>query len=381
MSPASLRVNHPASLVKNFVRGAKSCGKASLLLALVLCLGCSGPVDKRPAATVPVYYATTRKVEPEAVPEKAFTAAISAQKGARHGRVLVEVRGVKARIVSYDPPLAGKELFPTRFHTEVRSQISSSHPLIAYVHGYNNTFATAAHRAAIFAHNLQPDVAPRPVIYSWPSASKVLAYARDEDTALLNQENIRRFLNDLHGSDETTPVVLMGHSLGARSLTYALRDIFLFRAGGGGFHSIPKQPMFAHLVLLEPDVNRLYFRQNLLRASRLCGRITVYASRRDLALGASRFVHGGHYRLGQEIRGHTDPSLNEPIPAYIAKKIDIIDASAVRSDLFGHAYDQPVLFEDLRAVIRGKKVTEREGYTLEKDSTGKFYRLLAKPRV
>jgi hypothetical protein len=28
-------------------------------------------------------------------------------------------------------------------------------------------------------------------------------------------------------------------------------------------------------------------------------------------------------------------------------KIDIIDASAVRSDIFGHCHDQPVLFEDL----------------------------------
>ena len=45
---------------------------------------------------------------------------------------------------------------------------------------------------------------------------------------------------------------------------------------------------------------------------------------------------------------------------------DIIDASGVRSDLFGHSYDQSVLFEDLRALIRGKNLNEREHHTLKK---------------
>jgi esterase/lipase superfamily enzyme len=347
------------------------------LLVLVWGTGCAAPADSRQTATVPVYFATTRAVAASATPEKAFTAAIAEQRGARHGRALVEL-GPKARIVSYDPPLADNQsLLPGKFNSEVRSQFSKERPLVVYLHGFNNSFATAAHRAALFAHELQPNVAARPVIYSWPSASKVLAYARDEETALLNQENVRRFLDGLHDGDATTPAVLIGHSLGARALTYALRDIFLFNAK----QIDPTRPMFAHLVLLEADVNRIYFRANLLRASALCGRITIYSSKHDLALGASKFVHGGHYRLGQRIESHEDNVLGEMVPDRIAKKIDVIDASAVRSDLFGHAYDQPVLFEDLRALIRGKNAAEREGHTLEKDPTGRFYRLLRTPRT
>jgi esterase/lipase superfamily enzyme len=257
-------------------------------------------------------------------------------------------------------------LLPGRFNTEVRSQISSAHPLIVYFHGFNNTFATAAHRAAIFAHELQPDAAERPAIYSWPSASKVLAYARDEETALLNQENIRRFLTGLHHDDVTTPVVLIGHSLGARAVTYGLRDIFLFRAGARLVD--PGRPMFAQLILLEPDVNRLYFRQNIVRARALCGHVTVYASTRDHALGLSTFLHN-YARLGEL----SDRNL--------AEKIDVIDASAVRSDLFGHSYDRPVLFEDIRALIRGKNMSERENHTLEKNPVSGVYRLLATPRA
>jgi esterase/lipase superfamily enzyme len=281
-----------------------------------------------------------------------------------YGSAKVELAPRKARIASYDPPLASHPgLSPGGFYREVRNQIGSTRPLIVYFHGFNNTFATAAHRAAIFAHTLQPDAAERPAIFSWASASKVLAYLKDEETALLNQENIRRFLTKLHDDDVTTPAVLIGHSLGARALTYGLRDVFLIRAG----QIDPRRPMFAHLILLEPDVNRAYFRQNIVRARALCGHVTVYASNRDRALGLSTFLHN-YSRAGE-----FSPEL--------AQKIDVIDASAVRSDLFGHAYDRPVLFEDIRALIRGKNMAEREGHTLEKDSAGRFYRLLPAPRA
>jgi esterase/lipase superfamily enzyme len=95
--------------------------------------------------------------------------------------------------------------------------------------------------------------------------------------------------------------------------------------------------------------------------------VTVYASKRDHALGLSSFLH--NYPRGGEFSSD------------LAQKIDVIDASAVRSDLFGHSYDRPVLFEDIRALIRGKNMAEREGHTLEKDSTAGFYRLLPTPRT
>ena len=126
--------------------------------------------------------------------------------------------------------------------------------------------------------------------------------------------------------------------------------------------------MFAQLILLEPDVNRLYFRQNIVRARALCGHVTVYASTRDHALGLSTFLHN-YARLGEL----SDRDL--------AEKIDVIDASAVRSDLFGHSYDRPVLFEDIRALIRGKNMSERENHTLEKNPVSGVYRLLATPRA
>ena len=336
----------------------------TLLLALVWFAGCSAPTTPRQAATVPVYYATTRApVANPKSPDAAFGPLASDPQVVAYGRATVEL-APKPHIAAYEPPLDTHPGWsPGGFYREVRSQISPSRPLIVYVHGFNNTFATAAQRAAVFAHELQPDAAARPAIYSWASASKLLAYPKDEETALLNQENIRRFLNKLHEGGGTTPAVLIGHSLGARAVTYALRDIALIRAG----QINPRQPMFAHLILLEPDVNRAYFRQNIVRARALCGRVTIYASSRDHALGLSTFLHN-YARLGE-----LSPDL--------AQKIEVIDASAVRSDLFGHSYDRPVLFEDIRALIRGKSMQERENHTLEKGSAPGVYRLLPTPRT
>ena len=335
------------------------------LLVLVWCIGCSAPAGPRQAATVPVYYATTRAaIDNPRSPDASFGPLASDPQVVSYGRATVEIAPPKPRITAYDPPLDSHPGWsPGGFYREVRSQISGARPLIVYIHGFNNTFATAAHRAAIFAHELQPDAAARPAIYSWASASKLLAYPKDEETALLNQENIRRFLNNLHEEGVTTPAVLIGHSLGARAITYALRDISLIRAG----QIDPRRPMFAHLILLEPDVNRAYFRQNIVRARALCGHVTVYASSRDHALGLSTFLHN-YPRLGE-----LSPDL--------AEKIDVIDASAVRSDLFGHSYDRPVLFEDIRALIRGKNMPEREHHTLERDGANGFYRLLPTPRA
>jgi esterase/lipase superfamily enzyme len=362
---SSLRMSHSRRFLIDLVRRSRAWKTAWPLLAFLWSHGCAAPAGPRHAATVPVYYATTRAiVETAQTPDASFGAPASDPQVVSYGRAMVEIAPPKVRIAAYDPPLTSKPGWsPGDFFRAVRSEISNAHPLIVYVHGFNNTFATAAHRAAIFARELQPDAAERPAIYSWASASKALAYARDEETALLNQDNIRRFLDKLHDKDETTPAVLIGHSLGARALTYALRDISLIRAG----QIDPKRPMFAHLILLESDVNRLYFRQNIVRARALCGHVTIYASSRDRALGLSSFLHS-HPRLG-ELSGD------------LAGKIDVIDASAVRSDLFGHSYDQPVLFEDIRALIQGKNMSQRENHTLEKGQSEGLYRLLPVPRA
>jgi hypothetical protein len=56
----------------------------------------------------------------------------------------------------------------------------------------------------------------------------------------------------------------------------------------------------------------------------------------------------------------------------LLKKIDVIDASAAKTDFIGHSYDGPQLFEDIRALLHGETVQQREGKTLVKHPPGVY---------
>lgn len=342
--------------------------------------GCATPPPATTGAVqVPVFFATTRSVMSPGTPDSAFGGVPTAGATTREGLATVTVSAKGATITSFDPPLTGSGRPRGPFYAELRSRLETNprRPLIAYVHGYNNTFADAAHRAALFTHELQADVAASPVIYSWPSAGSLFAapifsYPRDEDNALLDQDRIREFLSALHGGDggsggiRTAPVILIGHSMGARALTYGLRDLFEFRAGSGRVS--PFRPMFAQLVLLEPDVNRAYFLENLVKVRALCGHITVYASSRDRALQLSNFLHGQQNAREGQLEGSELRARAE-----LAARLDIIDTSAVPGGGFlHHSYDSPPFFDDLRLLIQGHPAVERVGKTLDREPGGGF---------
>ena len=232
-------------------------------------------------------------------------------------------------------------------------------PLIVFVHGFNNTFETAAERAALYAYDLQPDVSSKAAIFSWPSKESLFGYQHDEDAVLVNQDRARQVLGILRTHDSASPVVLIGHSMGCRVLTFALREIELISDKGG---SPKRHPQFAQLILIEPDVDSEYFRENIPRMRAVCGHVTVYASSHDNALRFSQFLHD-------------DPRLGELGKQGLAKKIDVIDASAAKTDWIGHSYDGPPLFEDIRALLRGATLEERSGKTLEQNPVTKVYRL------
>ena len=178
---------------------------------------------------------------------------------------------------------------------------------------------------------------------------------------LVNQDRARQVLEILRTHDSASSVVLVGHSMGCRVLTFALRDIELIRDKGA---SSPKlgHPQFAQLILIEPDVDAEYFRENVPRLRAMCGHVTVYASSHDNALRFSQFLHD-------------DPRLGELGTQGLAKKINVIDASAAKTDWIGHSYDGPPLFEDIRALLHGATLEERTGKTLEQNPVTKVYRL------
>lgn len=335
----------------------------------VVVLWSSGCVSTQPAATgykrETVYFATTRNYDKTANLEHAFTTTLEKKQRILYGTAQVSLRKPHSEGVQKDFQVTGYTFPINDPQHEFRVLTSAEttdpkRPLIVFVHGFNNTFTSAVNRAALYAHDLQPDVADHPVIFSWPSKQKIFGYSRDEDEVLINEDRARQFLEILRTHESASPVVLIGHSMGGRVLTYALRDMELIQSKG----KAPKlRPQFTHLILIEPDVNSLYFHENIARMRAICGHVTVYASNHDRALGISQFLHG--YEREGELGTQG-----------LAKTIDVIDASAAKTDWIGHSYDGPQLFEDIRGLLHGLSLQERTGKTLTQNPKTKVYSLV-----
>jgi esterase/lipase superfamily enzyme len=335
---------------------------AGCVLAVAWLSGCSSLSREKVTGYdhVSVYYATTRQYDKAAPVEHAFSNTPMKNEYINFGTAEVSVplphsegvqRGIRVERIDA-PGGPGEGDFRAHIETEIGDP---KRPLVVFVHGFNNSFETAAERAALFAHDLQPDVSAKAAIFSWPSHEKLFGYLGDEDSVLVNQDRARQVLSDLRTHDTASPVVLIGHSMGCRVLTFALRDIELVNSKG----KTPKlgHPQFAQLILIEPDVDKEYFRINIARLRAICGHVTVYASNHDNALRLSNFLHGNAREGEVGTQG-------------LLKKIDVIDASAAKTDWIGHSYDGPQLFEDIRALLRGQTLEERLGKTLTKRPPG-----------
>lgn len=176
------------------------------------------------------------------------------------------------------------------FFDRIREATTGATPndVLVYVHGYLNDFRDALFRAAQLKHEIE---FPGPVIaYSWPSQGEAASYTVDEANVEWSAHNLRVFLERLAASrGERARVHVLAHSMGNRALAGALREA----ACQGG-----KLPLH-QVVLAAPDIDADVFTRDfapLIRRS--AHRVTLYVSREDKALQASRTVHG-YNRAGE----------------------------------------------------------------------------------
>ncbi len=198
------------------------------------------------------------------------------------------------------------------------------------------TFEQAARRAAQIAFDSRFDGII--VLFSWASAGRTFAYAADEERAITSAEPLARLLAML-ADGPWDNVHLLAHSMGTRVLTLALAD--------------HRPPAFepGEAVFVAADVYVPLFRQKLPRLRELAGgRMTLYASRGDLALRMSSLLHAAE-RIGH-IRGGGP---------FVAEGIETIDASAIDTSLVGHSYfsDQPQLLDDISTLLGARTRANR----------------------
>ena len=206
------------------------------------------------------------------------------------------------------------------FLTALHQQISASpgKDVFVFVHGYNQSFEDAARRTAQLAYDLDFDGTP--MMFSWPSQGHLYSYFTDQQVIEPTGPRLAEFLDTVTAASGAERVHLIAHSMGNRVMLAALQAYVKAHAGKAG------RPAFGQLVFTAPDVDRRDFVTAFASLRGIAERITLYASDSDLALRASKTVHG-EPRAGSA----GDGIIRLP-------GLDTIDMSGLPADALGHSY-------------------------------------------
>ena len=218
-------------------------------------------------------------------------------------------------VVLLSADVQDRENFLAALKTQIRASAGKS--AFVFVHGYNVTFEDAARRTGQMAYDLGFDGAP--VFYSWPSQGDVGGYTIDENNIEWSAPHITVFLADFLASTDAAQVYLVGHSMGSRGLTRAVADLLAAQP--------PLAQKITEIILSAPDIDAAIFKHDIApKLARARNPVTLYASSQDLALAASKAVHG-YPRAGDSGAG-----------MLIVAGVETIDATGVDTSFMKHSY-------------------------------------------
>ena len=210
----------------------------------------------------------------------------------------------------------------------IEAQNSTSRDCLVYVHGFNVSFDEAARRAAQIHIDLQFQGAT--LFYSWPSRGQVQSYFSDRNEIVVSKGLLTSFIREVHARLKVDRLHIIAHSMGADATAQAILDLD------------PQAKILDQIVLAAPDIDAVYFQSILPRLNERSSGTTLYCSKNDWALLASR-------RFNDSVRAG-DSSLG-PL---VVEGLDTIDASYMDTEMLGHSYygNCLPLLEDLQQLIK-----------------------------
>ncbi len=261
-------------------------------------------------------------------------------------------------VVLLDTVPQPKEQFLQGLQARIRG--SRGKNAFVFVHGYNVAFADAARRTAQLAYDLSFDGAP--IFFSWPSQASLSGYTVDESNIEWATPHIKRFLVDVAENSGADNLFLVAHSMGNRGLTRALATLMLERPDLKG--------RFREIILAAPDIDAEVFREELVPALVQAGqRVTLYASGQDLALKASKEVHG-YPRAGDAGAGGQG--------IVVVRGVDTIDASGVDDSILAHSYfvESIPVIRDIADMVRHRlPATQRDALKPVRSKDGGYWQI------
>ncbi len=246
--------------------------------------------------------------------------------------------------------------------------------VLLYVHGFNETFASAAYTTAELCHFLgREDVC---TFFTWPASSTgnfLTSYTTTTESAEFAVEHLKKTIRILATTPGLEGLQILAHSRGTALTLRAVSELVTEAIAAG------KEPLnlykIDNLVLLSPDIDIDIAGQEITsflsdpdlvtvwpdaRVPRvLKGRFTIYASPQDRALLVSQILFRSRNRVGQ-LRPEDIPERAQRYFATVGR-IDLISYEGERTDAFGHSYftTNPQVSSDLIEMIRyGKQLGE-----------------------
>jgi len=261
------------------------------------------------------------------------------------------VLGVQGNPYEHVVTLDLRPLHVTDFQSDLQAHMAQrpSRDIFIFIHGYNVSFDTAARRTAQIAYDLNFEGTP--ILYSWPSRNGTSGYMADEASVQVSARKLRAFLEQILAQAQAERIHLLAHSMGNRALTEALEHLALRR--GLPNPDTLADPLFDQIILTAPDIDTDLFVQLAPSFVPLARRVTLYASRNDLALNLSAELHGGLSRVGL-----ADGAILR------LEGVDTVDMSEVPTDFLGHSYygDNNAAINDIfRLFWRGRSPPQRCG--------------------
>jgi esterase/lipase superfamily enzyme len=189
--------------------------------------------------------------------------------------------------------------------------------VLVFVHGFNNRFEEAVYRFAQIMHDSRAPAVP--VLFTWPSRGKLLAYTYDRESATYSRDALEDVLQRLSTDPQVGEVSILAHSMGNWLALETLRQMSIRN------HGLPKK--IGAVMLAAPDVDVDVFRTQIAAIRAPSTKFSLFVSQDDQALAVSRRVWGNVARIGA-INPDAEPYRTE----LEKEQITVFDLTKLKTD-------------------------------------------------
>ena len=234
--------------------------------------------------------ATTRKrvnggrAKPWFGPERASTMTIARAKlvPPDDGRFTLAAVGLGDWRLDEVEPVSGEV-------SDLLAQAGGGPDVLIYVHGFKQTFETAALDATHLSDGIK--FRGQTMVFSWPSKAGLFDYVYDRESAMWSRDDFERVLRSIVTTPSAGRVHIVAHSMGTMLTLESLRQLHA-RYGDTVADRI------GAVVFAAPDIDMDVFSSAINRIGLLANKITVITATNDRALALSGQIAGGMTRVG-----------------------------------------------------------------------------------